>query len=322
MINLDQLLQGVSRIKRGGTKYGKAPHKPILLLTLIELIDKGLVTDNQFRINSDLVGLFQENWRLLVHTSHQTDFTQPFYYMQSDKIAGNNFWEVITYNRTGLHAYVKSVDTLSRLVEYAVLSNDVFASLLHVENRLIITNFILTYFFPETQSYYLAQKGSDESYYSSIQQLVLNDPEVRYKRIELLSEEDVFVRSHLFKRYIPQVYNDTCAVTGMQIRSAFNYNFVDACHIVPFSVSHDDKVTNGLALCPNMHRAFDRGLIAVDDNYQILVSKAIKDDMEHPYSFSLLENRQLILPHNEQYFPSLENLAWHRKEVFKGRASC
>lgn len=36
MINLDQLLQGISRIKRGGTKYGKAPHKPIFLLTLIE----------------------------------------------------------------------------------------------------------------------------------------------------------------------------------------------------------------------------------------------------------------------------------------------
>lgn len=318
MINLDQLLQGISRIKRGGTKYGKAPHKPILLLTLIELIDKGLVTDNQFRINSDLVGLFQENWRLLVHTSHQTDFTQPFYYMQSDKIAGNKFWEVITYNREGLHAHVKSVDTLSRLVEYAVLSDDVFALLLHVENRIIITNYILAYFFPETQYYYLAKKGSDESYYSSLQQLVLNDPEVKYKRIEILSEEDVFVRSHLFKRYIPQVYNDTCAVTGMQIRSTFNYNFVDACHIVPFSVSHDDKVTNGLALCPNMHRAFDRGLIAVDHNYQILVSKAIKDNLDHPYSFSLLENRQLILPHNEQYFPALENLAWHRKEVFKG----
>ena len=87
---------------------------------------------------------------------------------------------------------------------------------------------------------------------------------------------------------------------------------------MPFSVSHDDKVTNGLALCPNMHRAFDRGLIAIDDNYQILVSKAIKDDQEHPYSFSLLENKQLILPHNEQYYPALENLAWHRKKVFKG----
>lgn len=318
MINLDQLIQGIIRIKRGGTKYGKAPHKPILILTLIELVEKGLVTDNQFRVNSDLIGLFQENWRLLVNTSHQSDFTQPFYYMQSDKVAGEHFWYVITYNRAGLHAHVKSVETLSRLVDYAVFSKEVFVLLLSVENRLILTNFILDYFFSETKPYYLAQKDSDETYYNSIQQLVLNDPVVKYKRIEVITEEDVFVRSHLFKRYIPQVYNDTCAVTGMQIRSTFNYNFVDACHIVPFSVSHDDKVTNGLALCPNMHRAFDRGLIAIDDNYQILVSKAIKDDQDHPYSFSLLENKQLILPQNTQYYPALENLAWHRKKVFKG----
>ena len=183
-----------------------------------------------------------------------------------------------------MHAHVKSVDTLSRLVEYAVLSDDVFALLLHVENRLIITNYILTYFFPEAQSYYLAQKGSYESYYSSLQQLVLNDPEVKYKRIEVITEEDVFVRSHLFKRYIPQVYNDTCTVTGMQIRSTFNYNFVDACHIVPFSLSHDDKVTNGLALCPNMHRAFDRGLIAVDDNYRVYIFSSVRDNFQHSYS--------------------------------------
>lgn len=69
--------------------------------------------------------------------------------------------------------------------------------------------------------------------------------------------------------------------------------------------------------CPNLHCAFDRGLIAVDDNYKILVFTAIKDDIEHLYSFSLLENRQLTLPHNEYYFPSLGNLAWHSKEVLK-----
>src|SRR5690606_8537617 len=120
-------------------------------------------------------------------------------------------------------------------------------------------------------------------------------------------EEDVFVRSHLFKRYIPQVYNDTCAVTGMQIRSTYNYNFVDACHIVPFSISHDDKVTNGLALCPNMHRAFDRGLLAIDSNYRIQISSSVRDDSQHPYSLQALANRQIVLPRDEQYYPSKDN---------------
>lgn len=318
MISLNQFIQAITKIKRGITRYGKAPHKPILLLTLIELIEKDLVIDNRFRINADLVGLFQENWRLLVKTAHQSDFTQPFFYLQSDKIEGMSFWRLITYNMTPLHAYVKSVETLSKIVDYACFSDELFYLLLKKENRIIITNHLLQFYFSETLDNYLMHKRLNDGFYKEIKDFVLNDPEVNYKHVQIVTEEDYFVRSHLFKRYIPQVYNDTCAITGMQIRSTFNYNFVDACHIIPFSISHDDKVTNGLALCPNMHRAFDRGFITINENYQILISREIIDDFTHPYSFRQLENRQLILPKDKQYYPSLENLKWHSKEVFKG----
>ncbi|WP_333577531.1 hypothetical protein [Sphingobacterium sp.] len=52
---------------------------------MVELIEKGLVIDNRFEVYIDLVGLFQDNWCLLVHTAHQPDFTHSFYYLQSDK---------------------------------------------------------------------------------------------------------------------------------------------------------------------------------------------------------------------------------------------
>ena len=64
MISLDQFIQGIAKLKRANTNYGKAPHKPILLLTLIELIDKSMVAVNAFRINADFGGLFQD--KLLV----------------------------------------------------------------------------------------------------------------------------------------------------------------------------------------------------------------------------------------------------------------
>ena len=46
------------------------------------------------------------------------------------------------------------------------------------------------------------------------------------------------------------------------------------CHIVPFSVGHKDrvdKVDNGIALCPNLHRAFDRGLVRAGEKGTIQV---------------------------------------------------
>lgn len=70
MNELEPYIEAFTHLKRGVTKYGLAPHKPILLLTLVELIDEGMVQNNRFEVNVDLVGLFQENWRLLVNTAH------------------------------------------------------------------------------------------------------------------------------------------------------------------------------------------------------------------------------------------------------------
>lgn len=151
-----------------------------------------------------------------------------------------------------------------------------------------------------------------------MQALVLNDPEVRYKHVRIKTEEDVFVRSGLFKLYIPQLYQDTCAMTGMRMWSTFKYHFIDACHVVPFSLTHDDKVTNGIALCPNLHRAFDRGLVSVDSEYRILVSSHVEEDTEHLHSFKKISGKPIILPKQIQYQPAQENLEWHRMEVFKG----
>ena len=83
---LQKYLPAFSRLKRGVTPYGLAPHKPVLLLSLIEIIEKGIVENNQFEVNADLVATFKENWLLLVPTLHQPDFTQPFYYLQSEKV--------------------------------------------------------------------------------------------------------------------------------------------------------------------------------------------------------------------------------------------
>lgn len=107
MNEIEPYINAFNRLKRGVTKYGLAPHKPVLLLTLVELIDKGLVPENRFEINVDLVGLFQENWRLLVNTTHQPDFIQPFYYLQSDKAKGQPFWTLHSYPGFQINAYIK-----------------------------------------------------------------------------------------------------------------------------------------------------------------------------------------------------------------------
>ncbi|QRY56335.1 hypothetical protein [Sphingobacterium siyangense] len=74
-------------INRGSTKYGLVSHKPILLLTLVKVIEKGIAPNNRFEVNMDLVSLFQEKWGLLMRTANQYNFTLSIYYFQSDQAA-------------------------------------------------------------------------------------------------------------------------------------------------------------------------------------------------------------------------------------------
>ena len=71
-------------------------------------------------------------------------------------------------------------------------------------------------------------------------------------------------RDASFRRTVMFAYGNTCAVTRIQLQ------LVDAAHILPVGApgSHD-HVTNGLALSPTYHRAFDAKLIYLDENYRM-----------------------------------------------------
>ena len=92
---------------------------------------------------------------------------------------------------------------------------------------------------------------------------------------------------------------------------------VDACHIEQFAKTFNNHPTNGIALCPNLHPAFDREIVSVDDNYEIILSKSFKENVESDSSFHKLAGKSIILPTYSQYYLSLESFSWHRKNVFK-----
>ena len=68
-------------------------------------------------------------------------------------------------------------------------------------------------------------------------------------------------RDNAFKRKVVVAYDRKCAVTGIQLR------LIDAAHILPVGATgSNDEVNNGLCLSPTYHRAYDRGLIYLDEN--------------------------------------------------------
>lgn len=297
------------------SKNGGAPHKPILLLSIIRLFEEGIFINNQIYILPELVASFKSNWSQLVVTNHHPIFAMPFYHMSSEP-----FWKLIA--NVGCEKWLeskssmRSLNNLTTAINFAYIDNELTKLLLQNESRDIMKISILDKYFPETKSNYEDNRNNDLSNAS-----ILNEPSEEYRRkiIELKNQidenafqEEVFIRGGLFKREIPKIYNNTCAISGLRVDAITNVSMVDACHIVPFSEGYDDTLTNGICLCPNLHRAFDRGLISVSDNYQVILNKDFVEN-QSTYNLSQFAEKQILLPKRIEFYPSLKNISEHRK---------
>lgn len=300
--------------------HGVAPHKPVLLISVLQAFQNNLIKDQRIFITPALVALFKANWSLLVTSNHDCRFALPFYHLTSDE-----FWKLIPKagfeNILQLNSSMRSFANLNAAVDCAVIDDDLFLLMKDKKSNSIFQQFLLDEYFPETKDSFSNSSGGQQKMFDDIEGKILHEDAAEYRKeikklMQQQNEEEIFLRGSLFKREIPKIYNNTCCISGMKIDATINVSMVDAYHIVPFSESYNDTVTNGIALCPNLHRAFDRGLIAIDNNYKVVVSKTFTED-ESNYSIQFFKGKQILLPKQIEYFPLKENLEWHQTNIFK-----
>jgi len=84
------------------------------------------------------------------------------------------------------------------------------------------------------------------------------------ERRRIITEVNRLSREAGFSRQVLFAYGRQCAVSRVQLR------LVDAAHILPVGAPGiADHVRNGIALSPTYHRAFDAGLIYLDEQYRM-----------------------------------------------------
>jgi putative restriction endonuclease len=64
--------------------HGLAPHKPILLLSVLQTYQQKVNSTPRVYITPELVALFKTNWNLYVKTNHDCRISYPFYYLKSE----------------------------------------------------------------------------------------------------------------------------------------------------------------------------------------------------------------------------------------------
>ncbi|HEX8460614.1 MAG TPA: HNH endonuclease [Segetibacter sp.] len=310
--SLEVFIKKFNRLKVATYKNSKAPHKPILLLSIIQSIEQNELTTNKIYITANLVAPFKDNWHHFVTNQNFTaNFSLPFYHLQSEK-----FWFLKTLPGreialTTSHS-IKSFSHLKEVVDYAFFDESLFGFLLDIKTRDVLKQTLLSTYF----KVYSLEVRYHLSLVAGIKTEILNeDPAVYKTKANSFDEEEVFIRDGVFKKVVPQIYNYTCCISGMRIIASSEVQMIDACHIIPFSESHDDTISNGISLCPNLHRAFNRGLISVNGNYQVIVSTAFAESSVD-YSIKQYEGKRLSLPKDQAHFPSLGNLNWHLLNTF------
>ena len=110
-------------------------------------------------------------------------------------------------------------------------------------------------------------------------------------------------------------FGGCCGVSKLAIR-----DLLVASHILPWSAHPAERlnVRNGLCLSRLHDAAFDRGLIAFDEELRLVLSRRLRDELAEPVIedyFGRYSGESLHLP-DDAALPSLEFLAQHRRTIF------
>lgn len=290
---------------------GVAPHKPILLLSVIELISQGKITHNRIYLSPELIATFLKYWTNLGSENHHSNIALPFFHLTSEKfwfLAPNPGFEAAIASRVK----IRTLKALEDAVSHAYLDDELFEFLQDSQSRThLIKTLIQTWFGQQTEkidTLYAVDK------FEEIQLRLFEKGGAIYQLKDLKDEDKTFVRNAAFRRIVVSLYEQRCAFCHLKIISSDNQTIVDGAHIKPFSEFRDDRFANGLALCKNHHWAFDRGWFSISDDYRIIVpgNRITEEPPNKSRTMQEFNHEPLFLPSQEAYYPSQESLHWHR----------
>lgn len=116
---LDQLLN--MNVNKIGCAV--APHKPILIISIMDLIGEGLIRDNCITLSDSLIRRFKLNWKLFAgHIDpYKCDISKPYFHL-----SGEPFYHLKSHNGQVLSKGLYNVTRLRSCIDYAYLDDDLW----------------------------------------------------------------------------------------------------------------------------------------------------------------------------------------------------
>lgn len=123
------------------------------------------------------------------------------------------------------------------------------------------------------------------------------------------------VRDRNFRKAVIRAYEERCAITGLKLINGGGRAEVEAAHIRSVEHNGPDVVSNGIALSGTAHWMFDRGLVGLSNDLEILVSRQAND--VDTIRSMINSTGHLLLPDKPNERPYSKFVSWHREHCFK-----
>ena len=295
------LLNRVQTIRVGSWQGRRSPHKPLLLLLSIGRHMNGQDTLVTFgEIEGDLNGLIR---RFGLPASRANAY-HPFWHLQNDGL-----WQIdrpeLVRTTTAEHAII------SDLREHNIrggLAQD-FIDVLDTDPEFawrVIRSLLNDYFPPSLHEDVLRDVGLPGH---------ADPPELTSTKSRQQGRE------RGFREIVLRAYKSRCALCELDVRIDGQPIGVEAAHIQWHSARGPARIENGIALCVVHHKFFDSGLFTVLSDLTVLVGGvAVGDSVEE----SLNKYGGLVLPvipDRPDQRPASRYLEWHRRAVFRAKAT-
>ena len=116
--------------------------------------------------------------------------------------------------------------------------------------------------------------------------------------------------SDSFRDFVLHAYGYKCAITGKVIDYKNLLN-LEAAHIQPKAQAGTFLPCNGIALCRDMHWAFDKGFITLSDDLKIIVHEEMQKSILMEYA-----DQKIYTPVDPYFQPEKKFLKHHRENIF------
>ncbi len=123
------------------------------------------------------------------------------------------------------------------------------------------------------------------------------------------------VNQHIFRQMVMANYSGKCAIAGIDLQE-----LLVASHIVPWAANEKERLNpaNGICLSALYDKAFDKGLIGINLNHEVLISEELNDKKKEDFFiryFAPLDGKKIKLP--SKYLPKEEFLEYHYESIFR-----